>query len=358
MVKIVRQIIMSGTRKYVPLLPEEKAGYEVALYLTNLTVAPSFYQNAEWYPERRFFGRVVLQEVEYAIGTHLIQFNNELIYNEKATELFELHNAQCTHIESQYLMLELFKKTVGYFQQIAADLPISLPLVAASSLISLADANTLQAGGEVIRGTPGVDGASYRAYRPRKANGLKLDGISYSMPEGVSGQLSICSWRFDDDCKIPGTTVSATQDGRGLPPATAGGPDAVGGGGNVPPATGTGEPPPPGGARSPTDSDPSPPGPPDRPGIPPAQTLPGVGYIVKYGYSTDAGAKNNFQSELLGPISGWETTTQGFNTVRTLYQGSPGGGPRRQVQRVAWYAESDFPNQRYSGFYVTIVRRA
>lgn len=353
-----RQVIMSGQNKYVPLNEFEKACYLLEFFWTDLTTQFSQDVNAAWTPPRKFFGRVCFQAREYVVYEKLINFNNELLHTETNAIRYLQHHASCMQIESNWLLLDALVSTRLITDTLLPVGGVSEAVTAAAYLVLRTNAQ-LFLNGQESSFTQQIIQQQHRAYSQRPTPRHVLDGFSYSMANFASGQLTIRGYGFDEACVFPNTTIDSNPDNRAAPPSSAGGDDVAGSAGNVPSATGTSDPPPPGQQSPPSSEDPSPAPPPGKPGIPPDTTLDGVGYIVNYGFEDDNGLKFAITSELLGPISGWETSTNGFNTVRSLYQrGSVPGAPRRLVRRVEWFPGSDFPNQRFTGFYVKILRRA
>jgi len=354
-----RQVIMSGQNKYVPLNEFEKGSYLLEFFWTDLTTQFSQSVNLDWTPPRKFFGRVCFQAREYVVYEKLINFNNELLHSETNVARYLQHHASCMQIENNWLLLDALVSTRFITDTV---LPTASPTeaIAAAAYLALRQNAQNFLNAQESSFTQQILQQQHKAYSQRPTPRQVLDGFSYSMENFASGQLTIRGYNFDEACAFPNTAIDSNPDNRASPPASAGGDDVAGGPGGTPPATGTGDPPPPGAPAAPSQEEPLPAPPPKKPGPTPDGTLPGVGYIVEYGW-TERGREQRIRSTVLGSVSAWKFESPGPSpTFRTSHFDTGGGTPTPgRVNGIQWNILSyDNAADAPSGFFLTVIGRA
>lgn len=204
-----RIITVSGLKGYFPILPEEQKAFRIEMFFSATNVGETNYYSYEWYKERTVYGRFKAARGEYTTKEKLLQYQNELIYQEEATLNETVKRLQC-QAQKQY---EVNKFLV-------------------ESIIKVA------AAANVVTGF-GAGGAAFDQIPPQPISipALQVDGIYYNMFPGCAGNITVQTWYDDDICKdVNGNPL--TRDNRGKPPdpASAGKPPA-GTDRNVPPPT-------------------------------------------------------------------------------------------------------------------------
>jgi hypothetical protein len=364
-----RQIVISGTEKYVPLTIRERESYLLEFWMTSLQGQEHPYVNYEWSPDRKFFGRFAFCSELYVVEEKLAHFSNELLAAFRADAVKLNENAQCAYIDMQRTALDAVAAQPG--SAIAGIAIEKTPTAAAiAGLITLLMQTLVNLSGDptgrlalinLLRGEADLPKSSlspnpYRAITPRSAVGHPITGFFYSMSDSASAALTIRSYYNGDACFLPGTEKRGATDERQLPPATASGGELPGSPSGNPPSTGDGTPPAEGVPSPATPILPNPLPSPDRPGQSPDQTLPGVGYEIEYGYTL--GAPVVVRATVLGKISGWQKVSAEGGQEDWFVQagiGSAGGATRIVTVRSA--PLSPFPNQRISGQFIRVIRR-
>jgi len=204
-----RIIIVSGLKGYFPILPEEQKAFRIEIFFSATNVGETNYYSYEWYKERTLYGRFKIARGEYTTKEKLLQYQNELIYQEEATLNEIVKRLQC-QAQKQY---EVNKFLVEAITKVAA-------------------------AANIVTGFGG-GGAAFDQIPPQPISipALQVDGVYYNMFPGCAGQITVQTWYDDDICKdVNGNPL--TKDNRGKPPdpASAGKPPA-GTDRNVPPPT-------------------------------------------------------------------------------------------------------------------------
>ena len=204
-----RIITVSGLKGYFPILPEEQKAFRIEMFFSATNVGETNYYSYEWYKERTLYGRFKIARGEYITREKLLQYQNELIYQEEATLNETVKRLQC-QAQKQY---EVNKFLVEAIIKVAA-------------------------AANVVTGF-GAGGASFDQIPPQPISipALQVDGVYYNMFPGCAGNVTVQTWYDDDICKdVNGNPL--TRDNRGKPPdpAFAGKPPA-GTGNDVPAPT-------------------------------------------------------------------------------------------------------------------------
>jgi hypothetical protein len=180
---------ISGKNGYVQLLEEELKAYSIAIFFSATNIGETNYFSYEWYKKRTLYGRVRITRGEYCLKEHLIQYQNDCIYEETATLYETVKRLQC-EAQKQYEFRKYVREGLA-----AMNAFFSIPLFPP----------TLPTASDQIPPQPiGVPG-------------LQVDGIYYNMFPGCAGELTIQTWYDDDICKdVNGNPL--TKDNRGKPP--------------------------------------------------------------------------------------------------------------------------------------------
>jgi len=204
-----RIIIVSGLKGYFPILPEEQKAFRIEIFFSATNVGETNYYSYEWYKERTLYGRFKIARGEYTTKEKLLQYQNELIYQEEATLNEIVKRLQC-QAQKQYEVNKFLVEA-------------TIKIAAAANIVT-------GFGG-------GVTAFDQVPPQPISIPALQVDGIYYNMFPGCAGQVTVQTWYDDDICKdVNGNPL--TKDNRGKPPdpASAGKPPA-GTDRNVPPPT-------------------------------------------------------------------------------------------------------------------------
>lgn len=204
-----RIITVSGLNGYFQLTEEEQKAFRIEFFFTATNVGQTNYYNYEWYKERTLYGRFKLARGEYTLKERLVQYQNELIYQEEATLNEIVKRLQC-QAQKQY---EVNKFLVEATIKIAA-------------------------AANIVTGFGG-GGAAFDQIPPQPIGipGLQVDGCYYNMFPGCAGRVIVMTWYDDDICKdVSGNPLTKDNRGKAPTPAFAGKPPS-GTNDNVPPPT-------------------------------------------------------------------------------------------------------------------------
>lgn len=204
-----RIIIVSGLKGYFPILPEEQKAFRIEIFFSATNVGETNYYSYEWYKERTLYGRFKIARGEYTTKEKLLQYQNELIYQEEATLNEIVKRLQC-QAQKQYEVNKFLVEA-------------TIKIAAATNIVT-----GFGGGGTAFDQIPP---------QPISIPALQVDGIYYNMFPGCAGNITVQTWYDDDICKdVNGNPL--TKDNRGKPPepAVAGKPPA-GTDRNVPPPT-------------------------------------------------------------------------------------------------------------------------
>jgi len=204
-----RIIIVSGLKGYFAILPEEQKAFRIELFFSATNVGETNYYSYEWYKERTLYGRFKIARGEYTTKEKLLQYQNELIYQEEATLNEIVKRLQC-QAQKQYEVNKFLVEA-------------TIKIAAAANIVT-------GFGG-------GATAFDQIPPQPISIPALQVDGVYYNMFPGCAGQITVQTWYDDDICKdVNGNPL--TKDNRGKPPepASAGKPPA-GTDRNAPPPT-------------------------------------------------------------------------------------------------------------------------